>query len=517
MDVAVIGGSATGLAAALQLSRQRRSVIVVDSGSPRNAPAEAMHSYLGHEGRSPAEFLDIARAEVHSYGVEILNGQALNVSKSDEGFLVELSGATRIFARRVIAATGQRDELPQITGLAEHWGTAVFHCPFCHGYEIRDQEITAVVSSAASLHALPLLRQLTGQLNIVLHQDVSPEEPQLQKLEAAGARIYNSPVLRVVNDEDGALQALELADGTHVASEAVLAGTRLHPQVEAFTALGLKITEHPSGTASYVEADPMTGATSFPGLYAAGTLTEPMLQVLPSAAAGNMVGSMVSFDLANEDLEAATRPLAHAADWEGRYSGEQQWSGNPNGTLVAEVQSLPVGTAMDIGAGEGGDAIWLAQQGWDVTASDISQRALARVNAGAEQHGVEVKLLHADANAASPFGGQQFDLVTASYASIPCTPDHRGITNFLNAVAPGGQLLIVNHDVEEMSAALARAGHTGTRPFDHEAFVSTKDFITELEASPHWEILVNERRDRPHGAASGHHVRDEVLRARRLS
>lgn len=516
MDVAVIGGSATGLAAALQLSRQRRSVIVVDSGSPRNAPAEAMHSYLGHEGRSPAEFLDIARAEVHSYGVEILNGQALNVSKSDEGFLVELSGATRIFARRVIAATGQRDELPQITGLAEHWGTAVFHCPFCHGYEIRDQEITAVVSSAASLHALPLLRQLTGQLNIVLHQDVSPEEPQLQKLEAAGARIYNSPVLRVVNDEDGALQALELADGTHVASEAVLAGTRLHPQVEAFTALGLKITEHPSGTASYVEADPMTGATSFPGLYAAGTLTEPMLQVLPSAAAGNRVGSMVSFDLANEDLEAAARPLAHAADWEGRYSGEQQWSGNPNGTLVAEVQSLHAGTAMDIGAGEGGDAIWLAQQGWDVTASDISQRALARVNAGAEQHGVQVKLLHADANAASPFGGQQFDLVTASYASIPRTPDHRGIANFLNAVAPGGQLLIVNHDVEEMSAALARAGHTGTRPFDHEAFVSTKDFITALEASSQWEILVNERRDRPHGAASGHHVRDEVLRARRL-
>lgn len=517
VDVAVIGGSAAGLAAALQLSRQRRSVIVVDSGTPRNAPAEAMHSYLGHEGRSPADFLDIARAEVRSYGAEVLHGEASNVTQSDEGFRIHLTGGTRIYARRVIAATGHRDELPKIPGLTEHWGTSVFHCPFCHGYEVRDQAITAIVTSAASLHALPLLRQLTSQLKVVIHQDVSPDDPQMQKLQAAGVQIYDSPVARVVNDEHGTLQALELADGSQVISEAVLVGSRLHPRVDAFRTLGLGTTEHPSGLASYVEADPMTGATSLPGLYAAGTLTEPALQVLPTAAAGTRVGSMVSFDLANEDLEAAARPLAHAADWDGRYRGEQQWSGNPNGSLVAEIQSLPAGTALDIGAGEGGDAIWLAQQGWNVTASDISQHALERVSAGAKQHGVPIQLLNADANAARPFGGRQFDLVTASYASIPRTPDHRGIANFLNAVAPGGQLLIVNHDGREMRAVLDSSGHVGTRPFDHEAFVSTEDFTTALEASSQWEILVNERRDRPHGAVSSHHVRDEVLRARRLS
>lgn len=476
-----------------------------------------MHSYLGHEGRSPEEFLRMARSEARSYGAEILTGQALDVQRADHGFHVELSGGTRIIARRVVAATGQMDELPKIPGLAEHWGTSVFHCPFCHGYEVRDQAITVIITSPSSLHALPLLRQLTSKLSIVLHEGVSKDEPQLRKLEAAGVQVYSSAVAAVVNHPDGTLRGLELSDGSFVDSEAILAGSRLHPRVDAFKDLNLQIAEHPTGAARYVEADPVTGATSVPGLYAAGTLTEPMLQVLPTAAAGTRVGGMVCFDLANEDLDTAARPLAHAADWEGRYSSEQQWSGNPNGSLVAEVQDLPAGTALDIGAGEGGDAIWLAKRGWQVTASDISQHALARVHAGSEQQGVQVRLLHADANAADPFGGQQFDLVTASYASIPRTPDHRGIANFLNAVAPGGQLVIVNHDVEEMRAALESHGHNGTRPFDHEAFISTHDFISALEESEQWEILVNELRDRPHGAASGHHVRDEVLRARRLS
>jgi thioredoxin reductase/SAM-dependent methyltransferase len=515
-DVAIIGGSAAGLAAALQLSRQRRSVIVVDAGEPRNAPAAAMHSYLGHEGRSPADFLRIARAEVRSYGAEILTGRAVDVARETEGFRVEVTGGPVIRARRVIAATGLTDELPEIPGLAEHWGTSVIHCPFCHGYESRDRRIVALVTSPAGLHALPLLRQLTEQFTVVIHGGVSPEDPQLAALKSAGVRVILAPVEQILDDHAGRLRALRLADGTEVPADTVLVSTRLHARVAPFAGLGLTAVEHPSGVASYVETDSLTGATAVPGLYAAGTLAEPTLQVLPTAAAGGRVGAMVSFDLAQEDLAAAARPVAHAADWDGRYSGEPQWSGNPNGSLVAEVAGLTPGTALDIGAGEGGDALWLAEQGWRVTAADISALALDRVRAQAQRRSVPVATLQADANAAAPFDGARYDLVTAAYASIPRTPDARGVTNYLDAVAPGGQLLIINHDVSDIREAMSHAGSESTRPFDHEAFVGTEDFVEALSASSEWEIEVNERRERPAGAASAHHVHDMVLRARRM-
>ncbi|MGH9261916.1 MAG: FAD-dependent oxidoreductase, partial [Acidimicrobiales bacterium] len=122
-DVAIIGGSAAGLAAALQLGRQRRSVIVVDAGEPRNAPAAHMHSYLGHERLPPADLAAIGRDEVRSYGGEVIAGRAVEVTRvDDDHFRVELAGGHSLVARRVLAATGLVDELPDIDGLAEHWG-----------------------------------------------------------------------------------------------------------------------------------------------------------------------------------------------------------------------------------------------------------------------------------------------------------------------------------------------------------------------------------------------------------
>ncbi|MGB4136939.1 MAG: FAD-dependent oxidoreductase, partial [Microbacterium sp.] len=510
-----IGGSAAGLAAALQLSRQRRSVIVVDAGDPRNASATTMHSYLGHEGRAPSDFLEIARTEVRSYGTEVLTGKATRVTRDADDFRIELTGGHVLHARRVVAATGLTDELPDIPGLAEHWGRSVIHCPFCHGYESRDGRIVAIVTSPAGLHALPLLRQLTALLTVVVHDGVPADDPQLATLAAAGVQVIACPVEQILNDDEGRLRALRMADGTELPADTIFVSSRLHARVDPFADLGLTATEHPTGVASHVETDPVTGRTAIPGLYAVGTLAEPMLQVLPTAAAGTRVGAMVSADLAQEDLAAATRPVAHAADWDGRYREGPRWSGRPNGSLVDEVTDLAPGTALDIGAGEGGDALWLAEQGWRVTACDISQLALDRVRAAAQHRSLMVDALRADANAAAPFAGARYDLVTAAYASIPRTPDARGVANVLDAVAPGGHLLIVNHDVRDLRTATSHADPELTRPFDHEAFVTTDDFVTALTASPEWEIDVNERRERPAGAASSHHVHDIVLRARR--
>jgi len=190
------------------------------------------------------------------------------------------------------------------------------------------------------------------------------------------------------------------------------------------------------------------------------------------------------------------------------------WSGRPNGSLVAEVAGLSPGRALDVGAGEGGDAVWLAEQGWRVTASDISQRALERVAAAADGRGVHVECLTADANALDPFAPGSFDLVTAHYASIPRTPDDRGARNLLAAVAPGGTLLLVSHDLEPMRAAVEHAATSSA--FDPDAYVRIDDVVRVLDGSSDWTIEVHETRPRPPGAASaGHHVDDVVLRARR--
>ncbi len=511
-DVVVIGGSAAGLAAALQLGRQRRSVIVVDAGEPRNAPAAHMHGFLGRDGSPPSELTAVGRDEVRSYGGEVLDGRVTRVTRiAGDRFRAELVGGHSIVARRVLAATGLIDELPAIEGVAEHWGRGVIHCPFCHGYEVRDQRIVQIVTHPMGLHPTTLFRHLTAELTVVVHEPAGIEESALDALRAAGVTIVRQPVRRIVTGTSGDIAAVELADGETIDADVVVVGPRFRARAEPLEPLGIRPVPHPSGAGDFVETD-ATGATSVAGVYAAGNVADPSLQVLHAAAGGSWAGAMISFSLAADDLRDAARPSANADDWDRRYSGDQIWSGNPNGTLVREINGGGTGRALDVGAGEGGDAIWLAEQGWTVTASDISERGLSRVDAEARRRGLRVECRLADANAAGAFPAAAFDLVTAHYASIPRTPDGRGIRNLLDAVAPGGTLLVVSHDLEPMRMPIDTAQHS--RAFDPDAYLRVEDIAAALTASPDWTVRVNEKRPRPAGAASaGHHVDDVVLRA----
>jgi thioredoxin reductase/ubiquinone/menaquinone biosynthesis C-methylase UbiE len=516
-DVAVVGGSAAGLAAALQLGRQRRSVIVVDAGEPRNAPAAHMHSFLGREGSPPSELAAAGRDEVRSYGGEVLAGRVAAVTRADDGsFRVGLDGGHTVVARRVLAATGLFDELPDIDGLAEHWGRDVIHCPFCHGYEVRDQRIVQIVAHPRGIHTAQLFRQLSARFTVVLHDGVERDgglADEVDALRAAGVEIVAGSVTRVVSGTDGRVVAVELADQDRIDADAIAIMPAFRVRAEPFESLGLHPVSHPSGLGDHLETDP-TGETAVAGLYAAGNVADPSQQVMAAAADGSRVAGMISFSLARDDIRAAARPSANQADWDHRYGGDRIWSGNPNGTLVHEVGDLTAGRALDVGAGEGGDAVWLAEQGWQVTASDISSSALRRVEAEAERRGLDVVCLLADANALDPFGEEAFDLVSAQYASIPRTPDGRAVQNLVRAVAPGGTLLVVSHDLEPMRAAADEPGHT--RPFDPDAYVRVDDVAAALAASPAWTIEVHEKRPRPPGSATAsHHVDDVVLRARR--
>jgi thioredoxin reductase/SAM-dependent methyltransferase len=513
-DVAVVGGSAAGLAAALQLGRQRRSVIVVDAGEPRHAPSAHMHGYLGHEGLPPSELVAIGREEVRSYGGEVLARCVSRVTRTDGGRLrVELVGGGSIVARRVLTASGLVDELPDIDGLAEHWGGDVIHCPFCHGFEVRDRRIVQIVTHRMGLHTAGLFRQLSAQLTVVLHDPVDVDDSELDALRAGGVDILYGPVSRVVTGADGHVAAVELADHQRIDADAVVVAPRFRVRAEPFAPLGLRPAAHPAGLGDFLEAD-ATGETAVTGLYAAGNVTDPGQQMLQAAASGGRVGAMISFSLAHEDIRAAARPSGNEADWDHRYGSDLMWSGNPNGTLVIETSGLVPGRALDVGAGEGGDALWLAEQGWSVTASDISQRALDRVGAEAERRRLLVECHHVDANALDAYETAAFDLVSAQYASIPRAPDGRGVRNILTAVAPGGTLLVVSHDPEPMRAPIDTQAHS--RPFDPDAYVRVDDFAAALAGSSAWDIEVHEKRARPPGAASAsHHIDDVVLRARR--
>lgn len=513
-DVAVVGGSAAGLAAALQLGRQLRSVIVIDSGEPRNAVAAHMHSFLGRDGTDPAELLSAGRREVRSYGGEVLSGRAARVLRDSDGrFVVELATGDSVVARRIIVATGLVDELPDVQGLAQHWGGSVIHCPFCHGYEVRGQRVVHLVTHPMGLQAVPLLRQLTARLTVLVADGVGIETTERDALVAAGVEVRAGvTATRLLTDVDGRLAAVELADGSRVDADAMLVVPRFHPRAEPLAGLGLRPTPHATGLGDVIEVDAM-GATALDGVFAAGSITDPGQQVLPAAAHGSRVGAAVAMSLATEDMQTAARSSGPAADWDHRYSGEPLWSGNPNGSLVAEAADLVPGRALDVGAGEGGDAIWLAEQGWRVSASDISARALDRIRAEAARRDLPVACVLADANACEPFARGGFDLVSAAYASIPRTPDLRAVHNVLDAVAPGGTLLVLSHDLEAM-----RDPQHGHHPFDPDAYVHVEDFAAALESAPGWTLEVNEKRPRPAGAVStSHHVDDRVLRARRSS
>ncbi|MEU9361475.1 bifunctional NAD(P)/FAD-dependent oxidoreductase/class I SAM-dependent methyltransferase [Streptomyces sp. NPDC048301] len=514
-DVAVIGGSAAGLAAALQLSRQRRGVVVVDDGTPRNAPAAHMHGYLGHEGAAPGELMEIGRAEVRSYGGEVLTGRVLGVHRRDDGrFRLDLTGGHTLVARRVLAATGLSDELPAIDGLAEQWGRGAVHCPFCHGFEVRDQRLVQIVTHPLGLHPTPLFRHLTDRLTVVLHDPTGVDETAVDALAASGVTVERTEVRRVRTGPDGEVSGVELGDGRVLEADSVVVGSRFRARADVLAGVGLTTTAHPTGAGDVLAVDPR-GETAVPGIYAAGNVTDPSLQVLPSAAQGSQVGAMIAFSLADEDLRAAVRRSGEEADWDHRYGGtERAWSGNPNGTLVNEATALAPGRALDVGTGEGADALWLAEHGWKVTATDISGNALDRVRSEAEHRGLAVTLVRSDANDPAPFGTDTFDLVSLQYGSFKRTPDRRALHSLLAAVAPGGTLLVVHHDLGPLRDPVDVA--TETRMYDPEAFVGVDEIAAALAADPGtWQVETHDTRERPAGAASTHHVHDVVLRATR--
>lgn len=306
-DVVVVGGGAAGLSAALALGRARRSVLVIDGGAPRNAPAGHVHNYLAREGTSPAELLAIGRAEVASYGGEVVAGVVTSAKAlDDDGFMVSLADGGEVRARRLLVTTGLVDELPDVPGLAERWGRDVLHCPYCHGWEVRDQAIGVLSTGPMAVHQALMFRQWSADVTLFLHTGPVPNETEREQLAARGIAVVEGEVTGLDMTGDR-LTGVRLDTGEIVPCQAVVVAPRFNARADVLTSLGLEAVEqkvegHVIGT--YVPADP-TGATAVPGVWVAGNVTDLRAQVISSAAAGLNAAAAVNSDLIAEDTRIA--------------------------------------------------------------------------------------------------------------------------------------------------------------------------------------------------------------------
>ena len=301
-DVVVVGGGSAGLNGALVLARARRTVLVVDAGQPRNAPAAGVHGLLGHEGVPPAELLTRGREEVRRYGGHVVAGEVTAAAGTDDRFVVELADGRRTTARRLLVTTGLSDVLPDVPGLAEHWGHEVLHCPYCHGWEVRDQAVAVLGSGPMSVHQALLFRQWTADLTYVSHT-VPPTEEQAEQLAARGVRIVRGEAVGLEVDGRGRV-SLRLVGGPTVEAQAVVVASRMVARTGFLASLGLKAVEHPGGVGEHLAAD-ASGRSDVPGVWVAGNVTDLSAQVGAAASSGAWAAAQINADLVTEETREA--------------------------------------------------------------------------------------------------------------------------------------------------------------------------------------------------------------------
>ena len=283
-DIAIVGGGPAGLSAALVLGRARRRVVVIDAGTPRNAPAAHMQGFLSRDGTPPGALLRAGRAEVARYGVELVDDRVEAVSPD---FTLQLAGGRTIHAARLLLATGATDALPDIDGVRKRWGRDFLHCPYCHGWEVRDQAIGVI----GSVEHAQLLRQWSDDVILFPHTTPVPD--------AQGIDVVEGTIERLVIDDDQ-LRGVQLSDGTIIARDALFIRPAVRAHADGLAAaLGCELRED-----GLVRVD-HEGRTSVSGVWAAGNATNPRAQVITAAGEGSAVAIAINTELVARGLAVA--------------------------------------------------------------------------------------------------------------------------------------------------------------------------------------------------------------------
>ena len=299
-DIVVIGGGAAGLSAALVLSRARRKVLVLDAGHPRNAPASHMHGFLSRDGLPPTELLAMGRQEVRSYGGRIVTANVDGIKACHQGgFRVMFSGGHQVTTRRVLVTTGLRDELPDIPGLAERWARDVLHCPYCHGYEVRDQQLGVLGWTPEAVGYAQIVRQWADDV-VYFTTPGTLTEAARTELTARAIGIVEGTVSRIVVEND-TLCGVALDDGRVVPRQVLFVPPRFVPHSDLLVSLGAEVDEN-----GWVRTT-VGGATSVPGLWVAGNVANPRAQVITAAGEGSAAAIAINADLVTDDISRAVR------------------------------------------------------------------------------------------------------------------------------------------------------------------------------------------------------------------
>jgi thioredoxin reductase len=295
-DVVVIGGSFSGLSAALQLIRAKRHVLILDSGTPRNKVAAETHGFLAQDGRNPLELLHEARAQIASYPtVEFLNDEAVDITGSSDNFTISLASSSSVQCRRIILACGIRDILPDKPGFKELWGHGVYHCPYCHGYEIHGKITGIIVYNNITAELATVVRDFTPNV-IVFTQGMTHVIPEhLLKRIKAYSTLEETTIERLEISSNGKLAGAKLTDGRVIPLE----GLYFRPPFELpEIVLKAKVELTEFGT---VKANKPSQETSVPGIYAAGDIQNLLTVVTLAASDGLIAGSSAHRSLISAD------------------------------------------------------------------------------------------------------------------------------------------------------------------------------------------------------------------------
>lgn len=503
-DVIVIGAGPAGLSATLMLARSRRSVLVIDDGRPRNRFASHMHGVLGSDGAAPRELTDRGRIEAERYGVVFAEGRVRAVSADDTHVEATVTDASTHRARALIVATGIADALPDIPGLAERWGSTVLHCPYCHGWEVRERRLGVLLTSPMGMHQAELARQLSESVTVFTN-GVHVDAAARSRLAARSVAIVDGTVTAVAGE-----LTVQLAEGASATVDALFTAGAPRPHDGFADALGLRRTE------GLLDVDPMH-RTSHPRVWACGNAVLPFANVPLSMGDGSMTGAAVNAALTAEDFDAAvagTRPwpdIAPAQYWDERYgAADRVWSGRVNATLADVAATLGPGdgrTALDLGCGEGADVLWLAEHGWSARGVDLSGVAIERARSAARERGIAARFETADLSSWAP--DDAVDLVTASFLhSTVELPRDDILRRAAGWVAPGGHLLLLSHAAHPSWGGAHR----------HAALPTPEDELRTLalDASA-WEVLLAETREREATGPDGESavLEDGIVLARR--
>lgn len=291
-DCIIVGGGAAGLSAALVLGRARKRTLLVDAGQQSNLAAHGIGGLLGHDGRSPAELYEIGRRELAAYpSVELRTGEVTTGEPTDGGFVLQLADGARERTRRVLLATGMEYRPPEVPGLEQLWGGSAFHCPFCHGWEMRDQPLAVLARGPRAVHSALLLRGWSDDIVVLTDGPDELEDDDRARLADANIAIDARHVV-ALDSADGELRAVVFDDGTRLARKGVLVATMLRQRSSLADQLGAHAAEPTPVAENPIAVDGFYRTTAT-GVFAAGDLSAQMPQVAAAIASGSHAAAAV--------------------------------------------------------------------------------------------------------------------------------------------------------------------------------------------------------------------------------